>query len=96
MAMNVAKFGRIGAFAATAFGLTVATLMTFAAVPSALAAPATERAPTKVADAGQALHSVNAVAGGEEDGDTANCSRYRRRLWVEGEGWIVRRITTCR
>lgn len=28
--------------------------------------------------------------------DMTNCSRARRRLWVDGEGWIVRRITTCR
>ena len=24
-----------------------------------------------------------------------NCAQARRRLWVEGEGWIVRRVTTC-
>ena len=24
-----------------------------------------------------------------------NCDRSRRRLFVEGEGWIVRRVTTC-
>ena len=23
------------------------------------------------------------------------CSRARKKLWVEGEGWIVRRVTTC-
>ena len=23
------------------------------------------------------------------------CPRERKRLWVEGEGWIVRRVTTC-
>jgi hypothetical protein len=23
------------------------------------------------------------------------CDRMRRRMWVEGEGWIVRRVTTC-
>jgi len=26
----------------------------------------------------------------------ASCSRIRRKLWVEGEGWIVRRIAVCR
>ena len=26
----------------------------------------------------------------------ASCSRVRRKLWVEGEGWIVRRIAVCR
>jgi hypothetical protein len=25
----------------------------------------------------------------------ANCQKTRKRLWVEGEGWIVRRVTTC-
>jgi hypothetical protein len=24
-----------------------------------------------------------------------NCQRGRKRLWVEGEGWMVRRVTTC-
>ncbi len=24
-----------------------------------------------------------------------NCAQSRKRLWVEGEGWIVRRVTTC-
>ena len=32
----------------------------------------------------------------ESDDDAGNCTRARRRLWVEGEGWVVRRITTCR
>jgi hypothetical protein len=31
-------------------------------------------------------------AGANED---AGCSISRRRLFVEGEGWIVRRVTTC-
>ncbi|GAB6844707.1 hypothetical protein HNR00_000290 [Methylorubrum rhodinum] len=25
-----------------------------------------------------------------------NCSRARRKLWQEGEGWIVKTITVCR
>ena len=27
--------------------------------------------------------------------DDSSCSRSRKRLFVEGEGWIVRRVTTC-
>jgi hypothetical protein len=27
--------------------------------------------------------------------DSLNCSQSRKRLFVEGEGWIVRRVTTC-
>ena len=23
------------------------------------------------------------------------CLRSRKRLWVEGEGWVVRRVATC-
>ena len=24
-----------------------------------------------------------------------SCDKSRKRLWVEGEGWVVRRVTTC-
>jgi hypothetical protein len=27
--------------------------------------------------------------------DGLNCSQSRKRLFVEGEGWIVRKVTTC-
>ena len=29
------------------------------------------------------------------DADAPNCERSRKRLFVEGEGWIVRQVTTC-
>ena len=48
-------------------------------------------AETKVAEAGSQVH-----AAAVERDDDATCSRARRRLWIEGEGWVVRRITTCR
>lgn len=47
---------------------------------------------TKVAEVTPPVRPVSVTE--EDDGGT--CSRIRRRLWVEGEGWIVRRITTCR
>ena len=28
--------------------------------------------------------------------DAAGCFTGRKKLFVEGEGWIVRRVTTCR
>jgi hypothetical protein len=31
----------------------------------------------------------------QSDADTAGCSKSRKRLFVEGEGWIVRKVTTC-
>ncbi|MCG7391351.1 hypothetical protein MHY87_00320 [Microvirga sp. ACRRW] len=30
-----------------------------------------------------------------QDADTGTCSKSRKRLFVEGEGWIVRKLTTC-
>ncbi|WP_457089986.1 hypothetical protein [Microvirga sp. P5_D2] len=27
--------------------------------------------------------------------DGLSCSQSRKRLFVEGEGWIVRKVTTC-
>ena len=53
---------------------------------------ATAPAETKVPEAGAQVHSAAVV----ERDDDATCSRARRRLWIEGEGWVVRRITTCR
>lgn len=70
----------------------VAALMFGWAASSALAAPASiDGAPTKVADASQ----IRAVTESEED-EAANCSKSRKRLWIEGEGWIVRKVTICR
>jgi hypothetical protein len=35
-------------------------------------------------------------AAAETHGETdAGCLRSRKKLWVDGEGWIIRRVTTC-
>lgn len=68
-------------------------LAAFAIVPPAGAAPASaDRSPAKVADAGE----THPVAATETEEDPVNCNRSRKRLWVEGEGWIVRKVTICR
>jgi hypothetical protein len=72
----------------TAAGAAFAALLL--AMPGAQAANGPTQ--TKVAEAGPPLQPVAAV----ERDDDATCSRARRRLWIEGEGWVVRRITTCR
>ena len=54
-------------------------------------AAATDKA-TKLAEADPATTSSLSKAAGEED---QTCSRPRRRLWVEGEGWVVRRVSAC-
>ncbi|MGY2049421.1 hypothetical protein [Methylobacterium sp. JK268] len=73
-----------------------------AAFPAA-AAPAVDRTPAKAPGRSAAVRDVTvtrdvaATATAPEDaaGD-AGCTTARKRLFVEGEGWIVRRVTTCR
>ena len=54
----------------------------------ASAAPAPADRPIKVADA-----SLASPAAGDDA--SANCVKPRKRLWIEGEGWVVRRVTIC-
>jgi hypothetical protein len=35
--------------------------------------------------------TTSSLAAAEDE----KCQRARKRLWVEGEGWVVRRVTTC-
>ena len=59
---------------------------------SALAAPAETRkvGTTLKAAAEDATGSIAKSVEKETD-----CQKSRRKLWVEGEGWIVRRVATC-
>lgn len=65
--------------------------LTATAVVAAPAVP-TERT---VQATGSVTQAAAAQAVPTEAADPTGCNRARRRLWVEGEGWIVRRITTC-
>lgn len=76
--------------AAALAGLVLAGLT---AVPAAAAQPAGRSTTTQVAEASQLSQSTTAT---ESEDDSANCNKQRRRLWIEGEGWIVRRVTICR
>lgn len=67
---------------------------TGALAPAALAAPVANPGPDKAAAASAAVTPVAAIT--ESEDEAVNCSRSRKRLWVEGEGWIVRRVTICR
>ena len=63
------------------------------AAPHERARPAAAPAPaTKVAEADPVTTSSLAKTATDED---TFCSRPRRRLWVEGEGWVVRRVSAC-
>jgi hypothetical protein len=78
-------------FAAAGFGLA------FFGASAADAAPAADRGTRQVAEATQ-VRPVSDVrpAEAEPEEEGANCSKLRKRLWIEGEGWLVRRVTICR
>lgn len=79
--------------AAAGFGLV---LFGACAVP-ALAAPSADRGAKQMAEATQVRPISDArPAEAEAEDDGAICSKLRRRLWIESEGWIVRRVTICR
>lgn len=93
------RFSRPGAALASAT-LLLGSAIALAAHAPAEAAPrnakgrAAEIEAAKLADKGS-YASTGSVA---KDGAAADegCFRARRKLWVEGEGWIVRRVATCR
>ncbi|WP_430911162.1 hypothetical protein [Methylobacterium sp. sgz302541] len=67
-------------------------LIGLAAPASAASAP--EERPVKMAEAARVDPALAPAQ--EADGEGYACNKARRRLWVEGEGWVVRRVTTCR
>ena len=71
--------------------VTVALGLILTATGPAAAAPTSKpRSPTKATEPGPTRPPQT---GGGED---AGCAKTRKRLWVQGEGWVVRRVTTCR
>lgn len=80
-------------FAAAGFGLVL-----FGALAGPVsAAPSADRGARQVAEATQVRPvSDTRPAEAEPEEEGANCSKLRRRLWIEGEGWLVRRVTICR
>ena len=69
------------------------------AAGAAQAAPASHGAAAKpskepvTAVAAKDVETTSSV--GSSTNDNAHCNISRKRLFVEGEGWIVRRVTTC-
>ena len=75
--------------------LLVLPLAPAEAAPQARPRPApaaTKAAGSKLAQAEPVTTSSISKAPGEEQ---PFCDRARRRLWIEGEGWVVRRVSTC-
>lgn len=77
---------------------TATALFALAASASILAWPAQAAPPSGPVTVAEADRTPAPAAYAQSEGedDAASCSRSRKRLWVEGEGWVVRRITTCR
>jgi hypothetical protein len=44
----------------------------------------------------EGLDAATTASIGKDESDESNCFTARKKLWVDGEGWIVRRVTTCR
>jgi hypothetical protein len=83
-----------------AVSIVVAASIVAAATSPALASSrssaATQLASAELPKAGEPAGEAGASGGKNALDDDAGCYRARKRLWVEGEGWIVRRVTTCR
>lgn len=101
--MTVLRYSPTGASLAFVTLLLGSALLLASLAPS-FAAPT---ASSKAAAAKPVKEKVAAVGASEADGPSATgsiraaeeggagCQRARRKLWVDGEGWIVRRVTVC-
>ena len=79
--------------------LLVSSLALEAAAPAAAAArplPGTRVAAAELSKAVEPAADGGTLASKGASDEEPGCLRARKRLWVEGEGWIVRRVTTCR
>ena len=93
------RFSHAGLRTAAGTLLFGSTLLLVPLAPAAAAPVQQDRArstasvkPTKLAEADPVTTSSVSKAAGEEE---PACNRPRRRLWVESEGWVVRRVAAC-
>jgi hypothetical protein len=92
------RFSRPGAALASAT-LALATLFLAAGGAEAAARKAKEpKAAFTVLQGGKPADVADPAATGSigREASDVGCFTARRKLWVDGEGWIVRRVTTCR
>jgi hypothetical protein len=74
-------------------GLSLAALPAFAASHDTDRAASQSARERVTALASQDPETTSSIGTGTSE--ELNCARSRKRLFVEGEGWIVRRVTTC-
>lgn len=84
------------------FGVAVlaagAVLFAPAALSSTGSTPAQVQPAAQPTKAPRSRSEVEAVRSGTRlvvASSEASCPRLRRRLWIEGEGWVVRRVALC-
>jgi hypothetical protein len=70
------------------------SLLELAIIP-AMAAPAAPKAAKPAAVTATVVPDPEVTSSIEEPDLGPACERPRRRLWVEGEGWVIRRVTVC-
>lgn len=88
------RFSRLGAALASATLILGSVLALAAGGPAEAASRAQKPEVSKLADKGS-YASTGAIAK-PKAADDEGCFQARKKLWVEGEGWIVRRVATCR
>jgi hypothetical protein len=77
--------------ASAAAPFSLALLILAGTLVAAMAAPNPEPRPPLAAPKQQQTQTVEMPA--PDTGPT--CAKPRRKLWVEGEGWVVRRVPVC-
>ena len=75
-------------------GVALVSLPVHAAPAASPATQAVSSAKDKVSTVAVKAPETTGSLQPSTNGDVA-CARSRKRLFVEGEGWIVRRVTTC-
>jgi hypothetical protein len=94
----MSRFSRPAETAALS-ALILGVVLAATPLTAALAAPsearqAAGRTQTAAAAAAATVDVTGSVAA-KPAGEEPNCQKARRKMFVEGEGWIVRRVTTC-
>lgn len=96
--MTSLRYSRTGASLAFST-LLIGSALLIASLSPVFAAPAAGTAKARVAVAEAAKDGLDgpAATGSTKpaEGSGAGCLRSRKKLWVDGDGWIVRRVTVC-
>ncbi|KAA2237782.1 hypothetical protein [Salinarimonas soli] len=74
-----------------------ATILLLAGFVAITSYPPAEASPPAIQVAAPAtMRAFTVDPGSVAEADDMSCSRMRKRLWVDGTGWIVRRVSICR